>query len=165
MTYACPAWEFAADTDLMKLQRLQNKALRTTGKFPRNIPIHDMHISFQISYIYDYITKLCTQQAHDQGRHQIQSCEAHVIDVQSVRKYEELESCQTDCHQIYRQTTRKGKKANTHTRTRKLTKTQQKNTTENVHSITTCNKGNKSSETDSFRNIKVKHYTHLKMVM
>jgi hypothetical protein len=25
MTYACPAWEFAAGTHLMKLQRLQNK--------------------------------------------------------------------------------------------------------------------------------------------
>jgi hypothetical protein len=29
MTYACPAWEFAADTYLLKLQRLQNKVLRT----------------------------------------------------------------------------------------------------------------------------------------
>jgi len=25
MTYACPAWEFAADSHLLKLQRLQNK--------------------------------------------------------------------------------------------------------------------------------------------
>jgi hypothetical protein len=63
MTYACPAWEFAADTHLMKLQRLQNKVLRTTGKFPRNTPIHDMQISFQIPYVYHYITKLCRQQA------------------------------------------------------------------------------------------------------
>jgi hypothetical protein len=39
-----------------------------------------------------------------------------------------------------RQTTRKGKKANTHTRIRKQTKTQQKNTNENVHSITTSKK-------------------------
>jgi hypothetical protein len=27
MTYACPAWEFAADNDLLKLQHLQNKVL------------------------------------------------------------------------------------------------------------------------------------------
>jgi hypothetical protein len=40
-----------------------------------------------------------------------------------------------------------------------------KNTNEKLHSITTCNKGNKSSEADSFRNIKVKHHTHLKMAM
>jgi hypothetical protein len=36
MTYASPAREFAADTHLMKLQRLQNKVLRTTGNFPRH---------------------------------------------------------------------------------------------------------------------------------
>jgi hypothetical protein len=62
-TYACPASEFAADTHLMKLQRLQNKVLRTIGKIPRNTPIRDMHISLPIPYVYDYITKLCRQQA------------------------------------------------------------------------------------------------------
>jgi hypothetical protein len=61
MTYACPAWEFTVVTHLIKLQRLQNKFLRTTGKFPRNTPIRDMHISFQIAY--DFITKLWKQQA------------------------------------------------------------------------------------------------------
>jgi hypothetical protein len=48
MTYACPAWEFVADTHLMKLQRLQNKVLRISGKFSRNTLIHDMHMDFQI---------------------------------------------------------------------------------------------------------------------
>jgi hypothetical protein len=47
----------------MKLQFLQNKVLHTIGKFPRNTPILDMHISFQIPYVYDYITKLYRQQA------------------------------------------------------------------------------------------------------
>jgi hypothetical protein len=61
MTYACPAWEVAADSHLMKIQRLQNKVLHTIGKFPRNTPIRDMHISLQIPYVYDYITKLCRQ--------------------------------------------------------------------------------------------------------
>jgi hypothetical protein len=62
MTYACPTWKFAADTQLMKLRRLQNKVFHTTGKFARNTPIRDMHISFQISHVYDFITKLCEQQ-------------------------------------------------------------------------------------------------------
>jgi hypothetical protein len=44
MTYACPAWKYAADTHLMKFQRLQNKVFRTIGKLPRNIPIRDMNI-------------------------------------------------------------------------------------------------------------------------
>jgi hypothetical protein len=35
MTYACPAWEFAAETYLLKLQRLQNKVLHTIGNFSR----------------------------------------------------------------------------------------------------------------------------------
>jgi hypothetical protein len=63
MTYDCPAWEFAADTHLLKLQRLQNKVLRTTGNFPRRTPVLDLHMAFTLPYIYDYITKLCKQQA------------------------------------------------------------------------------------------------------
>jgi hypothetical protein len=42
MTYACPAWEFAADTHLLKLQRLQNKRLA---------------YGFAHSYFYDYVIK------------------------------------------------------------------------------------------------------------
>jgi hypothetical protein len=33
ITYACHAWEFAADTDLMKLQRLQNKSFAPLANF------------------------------------------------------------------------------------------------------------------------------------
>jgi hypothetical protein len=63
MTYACPAWEFAADNYLLKLQRLQNKVLRTIGNFPRRTSIRDMHMAFKLPYIYDYVTKFCRQQA------------------------------------------------------------------------------------------------------
>jgi hypothetical protein len=65
MTYACPAWEFAADTHLLKLQRQQNKVLRTIGNFPRHTPVCELHKAFNIQYIYDYtsITKLCRKQA------------------------------------------------------------------------------------------------------
>jgi hypothetical protein len=31
MTYACPTWELAAEIHLFKLQRLQNKVLRTNS--------------------------------------------------------------------------------------------------------------------------------------
>jgi hypothetical protein len=48
MTYACPAWEFAAETYVLKLQRLKNKILRTIGSFPRGTSVHDMHMAFQI---------------------------------------------------------------------------------------------------------------------
>jgi hypothetical protein len=63
MTYATPAWEFAADSRLVKLQRLQNKVLRTIGNLPRSTPIRDLHMAFNIPYEYDYITKLWRQQA------------------------------------------------------------------------------------------------------
>jgi hypothetical protein len=63
MTYTCPAWEFAADTNLIKLQCLQNKVLHTTGNFPRRIPVCEMHMTLHLPYVYDYMTKLCRQQA------------------------------------------------------------------------------------------------------
>jgi hypothetical protein len=63
MTYACPTWKFAAETYLLKLQRLQNKVLRTNGNLPRCTLVRDMHVAFQIPCVYDYITKLCRRQA------------------------------------------------------------------------------------------------------
>jgi hypothetical protein len=63
MTYASPAWEFAADTHLLKLQRLQNKVLHAITKLPRRTPVRDLHLAFQIPYVYDYITKLCRKPA------------------------------------------------------------------------------------------------------
>jgi hypothetical protein len=63
MTYACPAWELAADTYLLKLQCLQNKVLLTSGNFPRRTVARDMHTAFNLPYVYDHIPKLCRKQA------------------------------------------------------------------------------------------------------
>jgi hypothetical protein len=63
MTYACPAWQFAVDTHLIKLQRLQNHVLRTNGIFPRRTPVREMLMTFHLPYMYDCMTKLCKQQA------------------------------------------------------------------------------------------------------
>jgi hypothetical protein len=52
MTYAWPAWEFAADNHLLKLQRLQNKFRRTIGNFPRCTLIRDLHMAFKLPHIY-----------------------------------------------------------------------------------------------------------------
>jgi hypothetical protein len=62
MTYACSAWEFAAECHLLKVQRLQNKVLRTISNFPKRTSVFDMHTAFHISYVYDYIIQLCRQQ-------------------------------------------------------------------------------------------------------
>jgi hypothetical protein len=58
MTYVCPTSEFAADTHLLKLQRLHNKVLSTTGNFLRLTPVRDLHTGFNLPYVYDYITIL-----------------------------------------------------------------------------------------------------------
>jgi hypothetical protein len=60
VTYACPAWEFAADNHLLKLQGVQNKVLRTIGYFPRRTPIRDLHMALKLPYIYDYTTKFAS---------------------------------------------------------------------------------------------------------
>jgi hypothetical protein len=63
MTYASPTWEFAVDTHLMKLQRLQNRVLRAIGNLDWRTPVRDLHLAFKILYLYDYIPKLCRRQA------------------------------------------------------------------------------------------------------
>jgi hypothetical protein len=63
MTYASPAWKVAADTHLLKFQRLQNKVLRIIGNFPRITPVCYLHTAFNLPYAYDYIKKLCRRQA------------------------------------------------------------------------------------------------------
>jgi hypothetical protein len=70
MTSACPSWESAVENRLLKLQRLQNKVLRTIRSFPRRTSVRDMHVCFQIPYVYDYITKSCRQQAEAIQNHE-----------------------------------------------------------------------------------------------
>jgi hypothetical protein len=48
MIYAFTACELAADKNLMKLQRLQNKVLRTLGNFPTCTRVHDLHMALKL---------------------------------------------------------------------------------------------------------------------
>jgi hypothetical protein len=70
VTYACPAWELAADTYLLILQRLQNKVLHTFGNFPRCTPVHDCTRLSPSVCLYGHITKLCRQQAEVTQNHE-----------------------------------------------------------------------------------------------
>jgi hypothetical protein len=70
MAYASPAWELAADTYHSKLQCLQNKVLRTIGNIPRCTPVRDLHTAFNFPYVYNYITKICRQQAEVVQNHE-----------------------------------------------------------------------------------------------
>jgi hypothetical protein len=45
------------------LERLQNKVIRIIGNFLRRTPVRDFHTAFNLPYVYDYVAKLCRQQA------------------------------------------------------------------------------------------------------
>jgi hypothetical protein len=70
MTFAYRTWEFDAGTQLLKLRRLQNKFLRTFGKFPKLTPVRELYMAFQVMYNYDYITKLRWQQVEVTQNHE-----------------------------------------------------------------------------------------------
>jgi hypothetical protein len=55
MTCDCPAWQFAADTKILRLQRLQNKVPRTVGNFSWLTSFPEVHVAFNIPYVYDFI--------------------------------------------------------------------------------------------------------------
>jgi hypothetical protein len=59
MTHAYPSWKVVADISLLKLQHLQNGVLCTVGKFPNHTPNRKLHVAFNVSYVNDFITKLC----------------------------------------------------------------------------------------------------------
>jgi hypothetical protein len=42
---------------------MTNKVLSSIGNFPRRTPVRELHVAFEIPYVYDFITKLCRQQA------------------------------------------------------------------------------------------------------
>jgi hypothetical protein len=46
MSYACPTWEFAAGTGILKLQTLHNKVLYTICEFPKCTSVHELHMAF-----------------------------------------------------------------------------------------------------------------------
>jgi hypothetical protein len=87
LTYANPAWEFASDTHLIKLQRLKNQVVHTIGNYRRRTPVH---LAFQILFIYEHITKLCRQQAEViQNHDNVNVCTIGQIESRH-RKYKRL---------------------------------------------------------------------------
>jgi hypothetical protein len=53
-----------------EIAALQNKVLRTIGNFPRFTPVRDLHMTFKLPHIYDYITKLFRQQTEVTQNHE-----------------------------------------------------------------------------------------------
>jgi hypothetical protein len=63
MTFSCPAWAYAADAQLLKLQYLQNRVLRSSGNLDRCMPVRELHVDFKIPYVDDHTSKLCRTHA------------------------------------------------------------------------------------------------------
>jgi hypothetical protein len=62
VTHVCPTWEYvyAADAQLLRLQRLQNRALRAIGNPDRCTPVPELHVlSKFLTCMTTYVTKLC----------------------------------------------------------------------------------------------------------
>jgi hypothetical protein len=53
MTYTCPAPKFAAKPHPLKLLHLQSRIFRTIGNLPLPTSVRDMHMAFQILYVYE----------------------------------------------------------------------------------------------------------------
>jgi hypothetical protein len=62
MTYTCPTCGYAVETDLLNLQRLQNRVFCTIENLDRCTPVCRLYMAFKIPYVHDYITKLCRTQ-------------------------------------------------------------------------------------------------------
>jgi hypothetical protein len=62
MIYACSAWEFAAGAQLLKPQRLQNRALHATENLDGRTSFRELHGAFRTPYMCNYITKSCRTQ-------------------------------------------------------------------------------------------------------
>jgi hypothetical protein len=69
---------------------MQNKVLRTTGNFPRCTPVRDLHTAFNLPYVYDYIPKLCGQQAEVIQNHENEHVRVIGQDEGRHRKYKRL---------------------------------------------------------------------------
>jgi hypothetical protein len=94
--YICSSWVFEAFTHLLKLQRLQNKDIITIGDSPRHTPNRELHKGFNIPYIYDYLTKVRSQQAEaiqNHGNNNVRKIEQGTRWQSSVRKFKCLACC------------------------------------------------------------------------
>jgi hypothetical protein len=65
MINACPACEFEADSHLLKLQRLQNRVLRTIGDLLRPRPTRALHPAFRIRFYNKNMQEAGRNKNHD----------------------------------------------------------------------------------------------------
>jgi hypothetical protein len=77
---------------------MQNKVLCTIGNFLRCTLVCDLHTAFNPLYVYDYVTKLCRQQAEVIQNNENEDIRSVGLDEARHRKYRKLE---LDGGQVY----------------------------------------------------------------
>jgi hypothetical protein len=82
--------ELIADTCVLKSQCPQKKVLCTIGNFPRCTVVRDLHTVVNLPYVYDYITKLCRQQAEVIQSHENKHVRSIGQGKATCRKYKRL---------------------------------------------------------------------------
>jgi hypothetical protein len=99
-TYACPAWQFPADTHLLKLQHLNNNVPLTIGYLSRCTSTRELHVAFKITYVYYFITKLSKKQAEVIRNHDNESVRHIGRGEAQHKEYKRLKlgGCQTHDH-------------------------------------------------------------------
>jgi hypothetical protein len=65
-THACPTWEYAADGHHLKLQRLENRVIRSAGNLDRCTSVREVQVAF--------LTCVTIQIMQDTGRSNAKSC-------------------------------------------------------------------------------------------
>ena len=58
LSYSCPTWNFTSNTNIKKLQTVQNKFLRVIGNYPRRTKIEKIHKELSIETIKAHLNKL-----------------------------------------------------------------------------------------------------------
>jgi hypothetical protein len=70
MTYACPTWEFAANTPSVQIAESVKQGSPHHWQFSKvHTLVRELHKAFSILYIYNYMTRLCRKQAQTIQNH------------------------------------------------------------------------------------------------
>jgi hypothetical protein len=51
MVYACLTWEYEANSQLLKWQRLQKRPLRAIGNVDGRTPVRELNVAFETPHI------------------------------------------------------------------------------------------------------------------
>ena len=83
--YAAQIWAYTADTNILMIQRVQNKILRTISGAPWYMTNHQIHNDLQIPFVKEVVTRMAA--AYEQRLHRHPNIEAiRLLEAPSIRQ-------------------------------------------------------------------------------